>query len=105
HVNNAVDANNIGVLATTNGTGSVFVDGSGAIGAGTHPSQFGIQASNTGTSGGVNVTGSGAITGSGTATGIDARITDAGNGSGILVDRSGAISAGLGINAATAGTG
>lgn len=117
HQNGNITATDTGIIAATNGTGNVQVDGSGAIVGGSGAfalstsspvtaDNAGIVAIQNGTSGGVTVGGSGTTSGTGA---ITAEITDASNGSAILVNRSGAISVtgtdGFGINAVTQGTG
>lgn len=117
HQNGGITATDTGIIAATNGTGNITVDGSGAIVGGsgafalstTSPvtaDNAGIVAIQDGTSGGVTVGGSGTTSANGA---ITAEITDASNGSAILVNRSGAISVtgtdGFGINAITQGTG
>ena len=105
HVNNSIDAVQIGVRATTNGTGNVVVDGAGTIGGTTTPSQFGINATNTGAAGGVSVTGAGVVNVTTAGTAILAQVTNVGNAGNVLVSRTGAVTGGLGIDAETVGGG
>ncbi len=118
HQDGAITAADTGIIAATNGTGSVLVDGAGNVVGGngvfslstaTPPvtaDNAGIVAVQAGTAGGVTVSGTGKTSGTGA---ITAEITDSSNSSAVLVNRSGAISVtgttGFGINANTLGTG
>lgn len=107
-----------GIIAATNGTGNVLVDGAGAVQGGTGATaldlsmapitadNYGIAAANIGTAGGVTVSGTGTTSGT---TGIGAYVYNSANSSDILIDRSGAISVtgvnGVGVYAKTNGLG
>ena len=90
-VNNSIDAITTGVIATTAGTGNVYVGSSsaGVIGLNTQPNQFGVNASitNAGSFGNVTVNLAGAVT---AATGISAVNVGSGN---VSVTASGGITA------------
>ena len=63
-VNGSIDANTTGVIATSNGTGNVQVNGAGSIGSTIHPSLLGVDASitNAASAGNVSVSVTGPIT-------------------------------------------
>jgi len=117
HQDGDLTGNITGIIAATNGSGNVQVDGSGNIAGGSGvtatsasvpatASNVGIFALQNGGSGTVTVSGSGTTSGN---SAIIAEIAQSSNTSAVLVDRSGAITVtgtdGGGILASSAGTG